>query len=476
MNILGCKWVYKIKYKSYGTIERFKSRLVAKGYHQVYGLDYNETFSPVVKASTIRTLLTVDVTNNWSMRQLDVSNAFLHGDLHEVVYMKQPQGFEDPYKPDYVCKLNKYLYGLKQASGAWFEKFSGFLIKFGFVMSDSDHSIFMYFSADVVLLILLYVDDILLIGSSPSTLSKFVNTLSTSFAMKDLGDLHYFLGIKVTKSPTTSSLLLTQSKYTLDLLIRTDMADCKPCHTPVASGTRISLHDGEPLSQPSDYRSIVGALQYLTFTRTDITLAVNYASQFMHAPTFEHMQLVKRILRYLKSSVGSGITISTRDITQLLGYSDSDWTGCPDTRRSTSGFYVFLGSTLVSWQSKKQPTVSKSSTEAEYEALSCLSSEVMWLTTLLDELHIAVSTPHQLFCDNLGAKSLALNPAFHVRTKHIELTYHYIRDLIKVGTVDVEFIPSALKIADVLTKGLPLPLLASLRDKLMHFTSPLASV
>lgn len=191
MNVLGCKWVYKVKLNSDGTVERCKSRLVAKGFHQVDGVDFNETFSPMVKVSTIRVLLTLVVSNGWHMQQLDVFNAFLHGDLNETIYMHQTPGYVDPTKPKHVCKLNKSIYGLKPSPKAWFEKFSGFLINVGFIMSDSDHSLFLYLSGVEVLLLLLYVDDIILIGSSTELLSRFVSTLNTSFAMKDLGELHY---------------------------------------------------------------------------------------------------------------------------------------------------------------------------------------------------------------------------------------------------------------------------------------------
>ncbi|XP_026379644.1 uncharacterized protein LOC113274481 [Papaver somniferum] len=294
--------------------------------------------------------------------------------------------------------------------------------------------------------------------------------------MKDLRELHYFLGIEVVMSTRSNSLLLTQTKYTLELLEKTNMLDCKPCSIPVTSGVRLSCHDSEPLTDPSEYRSIVGGLQYLTHTRPDITFAVNNASQFMHSPTYEHMMVVKRILRYLKSSLGSGITITSGDITQISGYSDSDWAGCPDTRRSTTGFCVFLGSTLVYWQSKKQSTVSKSSIEAEYKDVSTLAFEVMWLAALLEELNIAVTTPHHLFCHNMGARALAMNPIFHAHAKHIEMAYHYVRDLVNATTVDVEFIASSLQLADVLTKGLTYQALGNLRDKLMHFCQTPASV
>ncbi|XP_026378567.1 uncharacterized protein LOC113273007 [Papaver somniferum] len=320
--------------------------------------------------------------------------------------MEQPKGFVDVDHPIHFCKLNKAIYDLKQAPRAWFDKFKSFLIAQGFIISKSDHSLFIYFFGSGVLLLLIYVDDILLIGSSEFLLSSFFKKLSTVFSMKDLGDLHYFLGIEVKHDSSTNSLVLTQSKYTVELLQRTGMIDCKPCNTPVANGLRAPVNDGELLSDPTEYRNIVGALQYLTLTRPDITFGVNYTFQFMHAPRTTHMLLVKRILRYLKASLGSGITFSSGNITSLTGYSDSDWAGFPDTRKSIAGYCVFLGNSLISWQSKKHPTVLKSSIEVEYEDLTLLAVEVMWLSTLLSELNVPLETPYTLYCDMMEREHL----------------------------------------------------------------------
>ncbi|XP_026436207.1 uncharacterized protein LOC113334084 [Papaver somniferum] len=364
-----------------GTIERCKSRLVAKGYDQLDGVDYTDTFSPVVNAPTIRTVLTIAASKGWQIQQLDVSNAFLHGQLNECVFMEQPSGFVVEGKEDYVCHLKKSLYGLKQAPRAWFQGFSGFLLQYGFQQSKCDHSLFIYNSPKGVMYLLLYVDDIILTGSLGTLLNSLISALSIEFKMKDLGSLYYFLGIEVTRNCHTNSLLLTQNKYCLELLVKDDMVDCKPCSTPVAKGTRCSLYDGDPLQDPLHYRSLVGGLQYLTMTRPDIDFVVSYVSQFMHKPTTAHLQLVKRILQYLKGSLGSGIVLGSSDISTVTAYSDSDWAGCPDSRRSTSGYAVFLGCSFISWTSKKQPTVSRSSAEAEYKSLANTSSEMLYAYT-----------------------------------------------------------------------------------------------
>ncbi|XP_026440517.1 uncharacterized protein LOC113339465 [Papaver somniferum] len=325
-------------------------------------------------------------------------------------------------------------------------------------MTSSDHSLFLYFCDTDVLLLLLNVDDIILVGSSDALLSSFIVKLNKIFATEDLEELHYFLGIESTSTADHQSLLLTQSKYALDLLTKTDMLDYKPCSTAVAHGPRVSSQDGEPLHDPRAYRSMVGSLQCLTLTRPNITFGINYASQFKHSPTDSHMLIVKRILRYIKHSLGSGITLTAGDITNISGYSDLDWAGFLDTRKSTARDCVFLGTSLISWTSKKHSIVSKSSTEAEYKALSLMESEVMWISELLKELHLSLSIPFILYCDNNGARALAANLVFHARTKHIEVYYHYVRDLLEDGIVHFTYVPSSLRLADILTNGLKLPL------------------
>jgi histone deacetylase 1/2 len=231
-NVIDCKWVYRIKKRADGTVDRYKARLVAKGYKQRYGIDYEDTFSPVVKAATIRIVLAVSVSRGWSLRQLDVKNAFLHGVLDEQVYMRQPPGFEDPRFPHYLCKLDKALYGLKQAPRAWFSRLSSKLHMLGFASSKADTSLFIYHKADITIFLLIYVDDIIVTSSSDKAITALLQDLISDFAIKDLGPLHYFLGIEV--QPLHDGLILTQAKYVAELLEKAGMSDCKSAPTPLS--------------------------------------------------------------------------------------------------------------------------------------------------------------------------------------------------------------------------------------------------
>ncbi|KAM2735330.1 hypothetical protein PS2_023163 [Malus domestica] len=369
-NIVGCKWVFRIKRKPDGSIDRYKARLVAKGFHQQEGVDFQETFNPVAKPVTIRILLTLAVQHNWFLNQLDISNAFLHGTLQEEVFMQQPPGFIDSTKSSYVCKLNKSLYGLKQAPRAWYDKLFQTLISLGFENSKSDCSLFVQHKPSLII-VLVYVDDILVTGPQSSACHEFIHQLSNQFPVKDLGPLHFFLGLEVQR--TTDGLFLSQGKYAHDLLVKTHMDGCKPCSTPL--GTTKLDHTGPLLDNSSEYRSIVGALQYLTWTRPDISFAVNQVCQFLHCPRESHFQAVKRILRFLKGSAHQGLWFKKGSL-HLTAFSDADWAGCTFNRRSTSGYCVYFGPNLISWSAKKQHTVARSSTEAEYRSLAHTAAEL----------------------------------------------------------------------------------------------------
>ncbi|KAJ9561084.1 hypothetical protein OSB04_006244 [Centaurea solstitialis] len=523
-NIVDSKWVFKIKQDLQGAIQRYKARLLAKGFRQQPGIDYEDTFSPVVKATTIRLVLSLAVTQKRALRQLDVQNAFLHGDLKETVYLQQPQGFVDPKKPDHVCLLHKSLYGLKQAPRAWFHRLSTTLHELGFKGSKTDPFLFIYSSGGTLLYMLVYVDDIILTGNNQGAIDNVVHHLGRTFPVQDMGKLSYFLGIEIVSQG--ADILLSQQKYILELLQKAGLSNAKPVSSPISTSANLALNDSSLFDNPVKYRQVVGALQYATLTRPDITYAVNKVCQFMHSPTENHWSTVKRILRYLKGTVSHSLLIQQQsshllhayaDSTHnsLSAFSDADWAGCRGviepsraeyhqarTRtqhiyssskldssstelrisssssarsndcRSTGGYAIYLGSNLVSWSARKQKTVSRSSTESEYKALADAVAELTWIQALLLELRATVRSPPTLWCDNLGATYLSANPVFHARTKHVEIDFHFVREKVARRQLSVQFITTDDQIADVFTKPLPFQRFLFLRSKLRFAPRP----
>ncbi|KAJ9545524.1 hypothetical protein OSB04_025231 [Centaurea solstitialis] len=463
-NIIRCHWLFRHKFRADGTLERYKARLVVNGKTQQVGIDCEETFSPVVKPATIRTVLSLAMGRKWDIHQLDVKNAFLHGHLQETVYMHQPPGFFNTRLPDHVCKLRKSLYGLNQAPRAWYQRFANYLLTIGFVCSKSDTSLFVYNQGDDIAYLLLYVDDIVITASSTALKESIIAALKREFDMTDLGPLSYFLGIAVTRN--ANSMFLSQRKYIDEIIKRANMETCKPVNTPVDTHSKLSIHTGEPVDDPSLYRSLAGALQYLTITRPDIAYAVQQICLFMHAPKLPHFNALKRIIRYLKGTHDHGLTLYSSASTQLVTYTDADWGGCPDTRRSTSGYCIFLGDNLVSWSAKRQPTLSRSSAEAEYRGVANVVAEACWLRNLLLELHNPLRRATIVYCDNVSAVYLSGNPVQHQRPKHIEMDIHFVREKVAIGQVRVLHVPSAYQFADIFTKGLPRQLFLDFRDNL----------
>jgi transposase InsO family protein len=469
-SVVRCKWVYKIKTCSDGTVDRYKARLVARGFTQEYGVDYEETFAPVARLSSVRALLAVAASRHWSLCQMDVKNAFLNGDLNEEVYMQPPPGSSHPTNK--VCRLHRALYGLKQAPRAWFAKFSATVSHIGYSISSYDSALFIRRTDRGTILLLLYVDDMIITGDDITGIQELKQFLSQHFEMKDLGPLSYFLGLEISSS--SDGYYLTHAKYISDLLSRANLTDSKIVDTPTELNTRLTPDAGEPLRDFTLYRHLVGSLVYLTVTRPDISYAVHQVSQFMAAPRSTHFSAVLRILRYLKGTLFHGLYFSSRSSLQLHAYTDADWAGDPKDRRSTTGYCFLLGTSIISWRSKKQTVVARSSTEAEYRALADTTSELLWLRWLLQDMGVSLSSATPVYCDNRSAIQIAHNDVFHERTKHIEIDCHFVCHHLLQGSLQLHSVTSRDQLADIFTKSHPPGRFRDLvsKLKLVSYTPP----
>jgi Reverse transcriptase (RNA-dependent DNA polymerase) len=300
-------------------------------------------------------------------------------------------------------------------------------------------------------IVLVYVDDLIITGDNQVEINCVKDDLKQKFDIKDLGKLKYFLGIEVAHS--LKGLFISQRKYVLYLLKETGKLGCKPVSTPIDSNVKLNTEDGEPLKDIHYFQRLVGKLIYLTVTRPDMSFAVSQISKFMHSPRTPHLDAVNRILRYLKGTPGKGIWMKRNNTNVICGYSDADWAGSFD-RKSTTGFCTFVGGNLVTWKSKKQNVVARSSAEAEYRAMASTASELTWIKQVLADLNIKVEEPMKMFCDNQSARHIATNPVFHERTKHIEVDCHFVREKIQSKEIETPFVKSEDQLADILTKGL----------------------
>ena len=454
---IGCKWVFKTKHDKNGKIERFKARLVAKGYAQKYGVDYNETFSPVVRFSSIRALLAFAVQNEMLVHQMDVVTAFLNGNLKEDIYMEQPPGYTQPGRENLVCKLKKSLYGLKQSPRCWSTAFREHLESNQFKQSAADPCVFVRSEETHVTIIAVYVDDLIIITKTPEKMEEVKTSLAARFKMKDLGKLHYCLGITIEQDDEKKCLWLHQRQYISTILEKYGLSQAKPATTPADINVKLTKDDEVSKAvDPVQYQSMVGSLLYAaTATRPDIAHAVGVVSKFNARPSEAHLTAVKRILRYLKKTVDLAIKYEKKEDTVLVGYSDADWAGDQDDRHSTTGNLFVMSGSPVSWLSKKQPMVSLSTSEAEYVALSSATQEAVWLRRLFDDLQANLKEPTVVMEDNQGAIAMAKNPVSHHRTKHIDIRYHYVREAVQEGVINLHYCPSEKMVADILTKSLP---------------------
>lgn len=447
------KWIFKTKRDGDGKIVRHKARLVAKGYTQRYGIDYEETYAPVVRYTTIRLLMAIAMQQGLKIHQMDAVTAFLQGDLDEEIYLEQPDGFSDG--SNRVCRLNRAIYGLKQAGRQWNSKLSGKLKDFGLKKCTMDPCVF--YTSNLNLIVAIYVDDFLIFYKNEEELGKLRGQLCEAFKMKDMGPAKGCIGIRIKQS--TNKIELDQAVYTESVLKRFGMDTCKPAHTPSDTSSKLCIGmEAEEASEEQlrkiPYQEAVGSLLYLAqATRPDIAFAVNDVSRFNTTYTMAHWKAVKRIMRYLRGTVNYKLSFDTKNPEQLIGYTDADWASDIDKRRSCTGYVFKLSGGSISWKSTRQSTVALSSTEAEYMALSATIQEGIWLLQLCDELGQKLSMPINLKCDNQSAIKLAESDGYRQRSKHIDIRFHYIREKIENNMFKVEYLNTEKMVADSLTKA-----------------------
>ncbi|KAI5348631.1 hypothetical protein L3X38_001518 [Prunus dulcis] len=452
--IVGVKWIFKIKLNLDGSIQKHKARLVAKGFTQKPGIDFNETFAPVARLDTIRTLIALAAQKGWKLWQLDVKSAFLNGVLEEEVYVDQPDGFVVNGDEDKVYRLRKALYGLKQAPRAWYSEIDSYLSQCGFHKSPSEATLYVRTKEGVgTLIVSIYVDDIVYTGSSDEMMKEFKAEMMCKYEMSDLGLLHHFLGMGVTQ--TEGSIFIHQKKYALTLLDKFGLKDCKSVSTPVVATDKLKREDGSDTADESLFRKIVGSLLYLTATRPDIMFSACLLARFMHNPSKMHYGAAKRVLRYIQGTIDYGIEYVTGKSALLVGYCDSDWSGSEEDMKSTSGYAFSFGSGAFSWASVKQHSVALSTAEAEYVSAAEATSQAIWLRFVLEDFGEEQTAATTVFCDNTSAIAMAKNPVFHQRSKHIKRKFHFIRDAIQEEVIELLYCKGEEQIADIFTKVLP---------------------
>jgi transposase InsO family protein len=447
------KWVFKLKRDEAGAIVKHKARLVARGFLQQEGIDFDDAFAPVARMESVRLLLALAAQEGWRVHHMDVKSAFLNGDLQEEVYVHQPSGFAIPGKEGKVLRLRKALYGLRQAPRAWNAKLDSTLKRMGFKQSPHEAAVYRRGNGGNALLVGVYVDDLVITGTNDAEVAAFKEEMKATFQMSDLGPLSFYLGIEVHQDD--SGITLRQTAYAKRVVELAGLTDCNPALTPMEERLKLSRDSTTEEVDATQYRRLVGSLRYLAHTRPDLAFPVGYVSRYMQRPTTEHQLAVKRIIRYVAGTLDHGLFYPRcPGATHFVGYSDSDHAGDIDTSKSTSGILFFLGKCLVSWQSVKQQVVALSSCEAEYIAASTASTQALWLARLLGDLLGRDTGAVELRVDSKSALALAKNPVFHERSKHIRVRYHFIRGCLEEGSIKAGYINTMDQLADLLTKPL----------------------
>lgn len=455
-------WLYKVKETASGWVSKMKARWVVFGNKQIEGLDFTETYAPVAKMTSIRVFLSQVTILGWPVHQMDVATAFLNGTIGEEVYVLPPPGYH--VKEGYSIKLERALYGLKQSPRAWNSTLHDYLVEeCGYLATNSDSCIYVKYDENdsPICILVVYVDDILIAAATVQRINEFKKSMHDRFKMTDLGALEWYLGMKIKRDATYRALSITQELYIDKLIAKYGMENCVPIATPMAAGTELHKHDcpkeGSAAQKEMSripYRSVVGSLLYASVcTRPDISLAVSKVAKFVNNPGLTHWKAVVRIVQYLKGTKSHGL-LYTKEGKTLLGYSDASWGDADNNRKSTTGYLFKHGENLVSWATYMQTSTARSTVEAEYMALSDASQEAVWLRRMLFEIGGVQRDSTEIMEDNQGCIAMALNPVGHKRLKHVEIRYHFLRELVCRGTVSLRYCPTARMTADVLTKPL----------------------
>lgn len=454
------KWVYKTKLDAEGRPARHKARLVIKGYSQRKGVDYEETYSPVVRHSSLRYLFAIAARLNLDIDQMDAVTAFLQGELSEEIYMEQPAYFQDTQNRTKVCRLNKALYGLKQSSRVWNHKLDSALKKFGLISTDYDPYVYYKIVNNKVLFVAIYVDDVLIFTNCRQWRKKLKDDLAKEFLMKDIGPAKHVLGMRITRSQ--GKISIDQEAYVESILDRFGMSKSNPVATPLNPNDKLTK-EMQPIKDDEaermkrvPYKEAVGCLMYLAqCTRPDICHAVNVLCRFNENPGEKHWNAVKHLLRYLRGTSKFRLTYKKEADPTITGYSDADWATSSEDRKSITGFVFIAQGGAISWCCKRQQTVALSTCEAEYMALSAAVQEALWWKRLRATFDIDEAV--KINCDNQSTIAVAKNGGYYPRTKHIDIRYCFIRDAVQRGDVDIVYISTDKQLADCLTKSLPKP-------------------